>query len=58
MTPSAPPLPEEEEAWGEATTTTVPSERCRYRWPAPRSWSGVWAAASEDVTETLAMYEL
>ncbi|CAL5056483.1 unnamed protein product [Urochloa decumbens] len=51
VTPSAPPLPEEE-AWRE----TVPSERCRYHWPAPSSSLGVWAAS--DITGTLAMYEL
>ncbi|CAL5020240.1 unnamed protein product [Urochloa decumbens] len=50
VTPSAPPLPEE--AWRE----TVPSERCRYHWPAPSSSLGVWAAS--DITGTLAMYEL
>ncbi|TKW42288.1 hypothetical protein SEVIR_1G374200v4 [Setaria viridis] len=51
VTPSAPPLPEE--AWSE---TTVPSERCWYRWSAPWSSSGVWAAS--DITGTLAVYEL
>lgn len=49
--PSAPPAPEEEaEAWSE---TTAPSERCRYRWAAPGSTVGVWAAS--DITGTLAM---
>lgn len=51
--PSAPPLPapeEEAEAWSE---TTAPSERCRYRWAAPVSTFGVWAAS--DITGTLAM---
>ncbi|CAN6239033.1 unnamed protein product [Urochloa humidicola] len=52
VTPSAPPLPEEDEAWSE----TVPSERCWYRWSAPSSSFGVWAAS--DITGTLAMYEL
>lgn len=52
VTPSAPPLAEEE-AWRE---TVVPSERCWYRWSAPWSSSGVWAAS--EITETLTMYEL
>ncbi|XP_021316068.1 uncharacterized protein LOC110435067 isoform X3 [Sorghum bicolor] len=56
--PSAPPLPLEEQleaaaAWSE---TTAPSERCRYRWAAPGSTLGVWAAS--EITGTLAMYEL
>ncbi|PUZ56288.1 hypothetical protein GQ55_5G284300 [Panicum hallii var. hallii] len=50
VTSSAPPLPEE--AWSE----TVPSGRCWYRWSAPLSSFGVWAAS--DITATLAMYEL
>ncbi|XP_066328840.1 uncharacterized protein [Miscanthus floridulus] len=54
--PSAPPLPvpeEEDDAWSE---TTMPSDRCRYRWAAPGSTLGVWAAS--EITGTLAMYEL
>ncbi|XP_025815476.1 uncharacterized protein LOC112892551 [Panicum hallii] len=50
VTSSAPPLPEE--AWSE----TMPSGRCWYRWSAPLSSFGVWAAS--DITATLAMYEL
>ncbi|CAO2040188.1 unnamed protein product [Urochloa humidicola] len=50
VNPSAPPLPKE--SW----TETVPSERCWYRWSAPSTSFGVWAAS--DITGTLAMYEL
>uniref|UniRef100_A0A0A9CY60 HMA domain-containing protein n=1 Tax=Arundo donax TaxID=35708 RepID=A0A0A9CY60_ARUDO len=43
VTPSAPPLPD---AWNR--TETVPSERCWYRWSAPSSTLGMWAAS--DIT--------
>lgn len=53
-TPSAPPLPEEEEERWLRSEETVASERCWYRWSAPSGTAGVWSAS--DVTGTLAMY--